>query len=521
MERSNRVKDIIRNPNLLDPPMIVQGKSAFLGPAGQCDCACAVTPARSVETASFAGQYVAYPSTDIDLGNGYFAICAPTLQFSPLVLNHTAIVLSKCFESPRPLEQLASAYRQTWRREVVQSTLDRLVTTGLLVPEGHIAPCFAEPPITVTAWLHLTDACNLTCDYCYLSKTSKNMSLEVGQAAIDATFRSAMAHSYHVVKLKYAGGEPLLAFPRVVELHRYAKSCARRYGLELDGIVLSNGTLLRPEMVETMKAMGLRLMVSLDGLEEFHNCQRHYADGRGSFDAVARSIDLALSYGLIPEISITVSGRNAEGLPELMAWVLARNLPFSLNFYRENDVSSSYADLRLEREHIIEGALAAYKVIEENLPRRSLLSSLVDRANLACSHLRTCAVGQSYFVFDTEGQVAKCQMDIDTTITDCTDPDPLSTVRTSSKGIRNLRVEDKDECRECEWRYWCTGGCPLSAYRATGRYDAKSPDCSIYKALYPQAIRLEGLRLLEYADELEDIVMYGPRSAEARALLAD
>jgi type II secretory pathway component PulL len=37
----------------------------------------------------------------------------------------------------------------------------------------------------------------------------------------------------------------------------------------------------------------------------------------------------------------------------------------------------------------------------------------------------------------------------------------------------------------------------LANFRATGRYDAKSPNCYIYKALFPEIMRLEGLRLLK------------------------
>ena len=39
----------------------------------------------------------------------------------------------------------------------------------------------------------------------------------------------------------------------------------------------------------------------------------------------------------------------------------------------------------------------------------------------------------------------------------------------------------------------------MATFKATGRYDIKSPNCNIYKAIYPQALRLEGLRLLKYA----------------------
>jgi len=41
----------------------------------------------------------------------------------------------------------------------------------------------------------------------------------------------------------------------------------------------------------------------------------------------------------------------------------------------------------------------------------------------------------------------------------------------------------------------------LATYRATGRYDVKSPHCNIYQALFPEVLRLEGLRLLKYQDD--------------------
>ena len=92
-------------------------------------------------------------------------------------------------------------------------------------------------------------------------------------------------------------------------------------------------------------------------------------------------------------------------------------------------------------------------------------------------------------------------MDMAHPVTDINDPDPLGTVRAHSIGLQTPKVDEKEECAECKWRYWCGGGCPLQAYRATGRYDVKSPNCDIYKALYPEVVRLEGLRLLKYAEE--------------------
>ncbi len=312
------------------------------------------------------------------------------------------------------------------------------------------------------------------------------------------------------MKLKYAGGEPLLRFPLIMELHRYAQSLAKQHGIALEGVVLSNGTLLTESLLSTLQSLDLRLMISLDGLGAYHDAHRRYAGGRGSFADVAEAVDLALANGTTPNISVTVSSRTADGLPDVVAWILARDLSFSLNFYRENDLSASHEDMCLDEQKIISGMLAAFKVIEDNLPRRPFLGGIIDRANLSVSHTHPCGVGQNYLVFDQNGQIAKCQMHIRKPITDVHAADPLAVVRADRLGVQNVSVKEKEACRDCRWKYWCAGGCPLEAFRATGRYDVKSPNCRIYQALFPEALRLEGLRLLRYQDDpqvVEKIVL--------------
>ncbi len=416
------------------------------------------------------------------------------------VLNTPAWEMLAHFEQPHPITPHPAAW-QAWSKPGIEAALTNLLNLGFLTTPAIPQAAISETPHVLSAWLHTTDRCNLRCDYCYLPHAQVDMSPATGRAAIEAIFRSASAHNYRAVKIKYAGGEPLLRFSFIVELQRYAQSLAQQHGVELDSVILSNGALLTSEMVETMQASGLRLMISLDGLDDAHNTHRRFPDGRGSFEAVARAIDLALANDLAPDISITISRRNAAGLPDVMAWVLERDLPFSLNFYRENAISMVHTNLRMEEDRIISGMLAAYKVIEANLPRRSLLASLADRANLSAPHLHTCSAGRDYLVFDAQGRVAKCQMEMTHPVTDCHDPDPLDAVRNNAIGLQNLKADDKTECQECEWRYWCGGGCPLETYRVAGRYDVKSPNCSIYKALYPEVVRLEGLRLLKYAGD--------------------
>lgn len=473
------------------------------------DCACVAEDATIAWT--LAPETIFQPLTEEKI-----LLANPAVDGSLIVLDRQESALFAALIASRPEDNYAPASCLTedcahpFSAEQVRGLTRQWYLLGLLTQSENNCACAATDPtcrtvqpflFVLTSWLHLTDRCNLRCDYCYLPHVREDMTAETGRAAIDATFRSAIANGFKQVKLKYAGGEPLLRFPLIMELHRYAQLLAAEQNLDLEGVVLSNGTLLTAEMVETLKSLGLKLMISLDGLGAYHDAHRHYASGRGSFADVSESVELALAHGLTLSISVTVSSRTVEGLPGVMAWILERDLPFSLNFYRENDLSALYEDMRLDEQRIINGMLAAFKVIENNLPRRPFLGGVIDRANLSVSHTHTCGVGQNYLVFDQNGQVAKCQMHIRNPITDAHASDPLMLVRADRLGVQNVSAEEKEGCKTCSWKYWCAGGCPLEAYRATGRYDVKSPNCNIYKALFPEALRLEGLRLLKYQDD--------------------
>lgn len=325
------------------------------------------------------------------------------------------------------------------------------------------------------------------------------MQVDQGRRAIEAVFRSAVVHKFRRVKLKYAGGEATLNLPLVLLLHDYAQELAKKHGLLLDGVVLSNGVGLTDRKIEQLSEHGLRLMISLDGVGLYHDSQRHFANGQGSFKYIEQTLDRLHTHDVRPTISITISNRNLLGLPQVVEYVLRRNLPFTLNFYRENECSGSFTDLHYQENEIIASMRAAFAVIESNLPAHSLLNALVDRARLDALHNRPCGAGHSYLVIDQHGAVAKCQMEIERTITDISAIDPLQIIREDQIGVRNYSVEEKEGCRECSWRYWCAGGCPALTYRVTGRFDVKSPNCHIYKALFPDVLRLEGLRLLKYS----------------------
>jgi uncharacterized protein len=321
-----------------------------------------------------------------------------------------------------------------------------------------------------------------------------------GRAAVDAVVRSAVAHGLPAVKLKYAGGEASLDHRLLLRLHEYARQVTAEHGVALQATLLTNGVRLAPPLLDALQAGDIRVMISLDGVGDQHDAQRPFASGRPSFHLVERTLADLGRRGCAPHLSITITRRNASGLADTVAFALDRGLTFSLNFFRDNDCAASFSDLRCEEQEMISALLRAFAVIEERLPRWSVLGSILDRGQLLEPRQRSCGVGQDYVVIDQRGRVAKCHMEIERTIGDVFRSDPLQLVRSDTTTALNLAVDEKEGCRDCTWRYWCSGGCTVATFRATGRYDIKSPNCLIYKAIYPEALRLEGLRLLKYAD---------------------
>jgi len=379
--------------------------------------------------------------------------------------------------------------------------VQQLIDLGLVTPPGYQPQPIHLQPNTLTAWLHLTNACNLRCTYCYLHKSAESMTENIGRQAVDAVFKTASQQGFTSIKLKYAGGEPTLRFELLKALHQQARALAAQMRLGIQEVVLSNGVSLTRSMLDYLRIENICLAISLDGIGAAHDVQRPSINGHGSFTRVASTIDQAMAAGLSPHLSITVMPHNADHLPEAVAFVLDRDLSFNLNFARDCEAALHSIDPRNDQDRLIAGLKAALTIIEQRLPRRRLIDGLIDRSTFHAPHEYPCGVGRSYVVIDQRGRVARCQMDLARPLTDVTAPDMLLDLQAQSFDFQNVPVTIKKGCADCTWRYWCAGGCPRLTFHVTGRTDTRSPYCEVYQAIYPDLLRLEGLRLLKWGSD--------------------
>lgn len=464
-----------------DPPQLLTSETAAY--ESDCDCACSNAPFAIAATTPTQTQFSPLPDTYTSpLRQGFHLAFSPFAPAGPSVLNPAAWRRYQAFtQAAQPLTE----------------AIDRaLAQQNLLIPTGRLPQIQPIPPEQLTAWLHVTNACNLDCPYCYVRKSSAHMSLKMGLDAVDTLFTVAHRQGLPEIKLKYAGGEATLHFSLIQKLHDRAIKLAQQTGLGLSEVVLSNGVALTPAMLDWFEITQARLMISLDGLGSVHDHQRPLKGGGASFAQVVHTLENLVQPRQIDlHLSVTVTGASAPHLAELVRWILAHDWPFSLNFYRQTPLSADRQELELEEQAIISGMQAAYQVIEQNLPDRPLLNGLLDKVQ-SQAHTHTCGVGQTYAVITHTGQVSQCQMQLDNPVSDRLDPHTLLP-KLANGPIQNLPIQEKIGCQSCSYRYRCTGGCPVETFRVTGRWDVKSPNCGVYQTLYPELLRLEGLRLLK------------------------
>jgi uncharacterized protein len=151
--------------------------------------------------------------------------------------------------------------------------------------------------------LKVHSRCNLSCTYCYVYEMAdqgwphlpRRMDTAVAATAADRIGEHARAHDLPSVDVILHGGEPLLA--GTGWLTELAGRLRARVPAQVNIGVQTNGTLLRPRMLQTLKQLGIGVGVSLDGDAEATGRHRLYPSGRNSFGAVADGLRLLGSPG--------------------------------------------------------------------------------------------------------------------------------------------------------------------------------------------------------------------------------
>ncbi len=322
-----------------------------------------------------------------------------------------------------------------------------------------------------TAYLHVTQRCNLDCVGCYSFDESRNKQPDLTFEEICACLEYLRSSS--VCRLIISGGEPFLR-DNLSGIVHYAKQVCRFDVVE----ILTNGTVISNNKLEGMSDHVDRISVSFDGPS---SCDPALIRKEQRFEQLVDAISVIKANGIRAHILPTIHSSNVADIDRYKE--LARNLDATISFSLFSPVgeSATIDDAALSD---IELAELATRMIGTKDKTTTIMNDTPINANLAVT--AGCGAGCGQMSISAAGDVYPCHM------LHCDEFNMGSALETKGSGVAldcdrfPITVDSIDECKDCDIRFFCGGGCRARAYRHSKNIQAKDPYCTLMKSFYSQ-----------------------------------
>ncbi len=325
--------------------------------------------------------------------------------------------------------------------------------------------------------LHVAHTCNLNCSYCFASQGKYHgeralMTTEVGRRAID--FLIENSGSRRNLEVDFFGGEPLMNFDMVKDTVAYAREQEKKYNKNFRFTLTTNGLLIDDDVIDFANRECSNVVLSLDGRKEVHDRFRVDYAGNGSWDRI------------VPKFRKMVEARNGKSY--YMRGTFTHNNP---DFLEDIKVMLDLGFRELSMEPVVCADDDPMKLTEEDLP--VVLRQYEDLARLMkkkkaegdpftfyhymldltggpCIYKRIsgCGSGTEYMAVTPWGDLYPCHQFVG---------EEKFRLGDIWNGVTNHEVQDefescnlyeREECRNCWARLYCSGGCAANAYHSTG-----------------------------------------------------
>src|SRR5260221_1349787 len=212
-------------------------------------------------------------------------------------------VIEHCREpGGRSVDELAALLEGRYPEGRVRAFAAELRTLEMLQPSGSLRP-INPSSVKVNAYplstlvLNVNTGCNLSCTYCYKEdlakpKDGRKMNFVTAARSVDLLLEAGAARDR--VNIVFFGGEPLTNVALIKQVIAYAETAAARGGKDKDFSLTTNAPPLTPPLIEHFDEQPFGSSVSMDGPKVIHDRHRKSVGGRGTYDVVARKVQLLL-----------------------------------------------------------------------------------------------------------------------------------------------------------------------------------------------------------------------------------
>jgi len=312
-----------------------------------------------------------------------------------------------------------------------------------------------------------TMACNLRCSYCFQQNLSKSRSMppDIQRGLVE--FVRQKTKGSKVLMVQWFGGEPLMVYKKILSLSDAFQQICDKLGITYYAEMLTNGTLLTPEIIERFTDMSLKaIQIPLDGKPETYAERKHVSLEQSEtfyrfiIEHVQSIVDITGSV----TIRVNVDRDNAGEGKEVVSMFKERGITdpridFRLGFLNTSrgmldciphDCFSytEFADLEQDFRHYL--AEEGYMVYGMPEPLDYPCAAAVEKA----------------YTIDPQGRIGKCVPEIGTeqSVFSRIYPDDIErTLREIS--LRDAPYSqfdpfDSQACRGCKLLPACLGSCP-------------------------------------------------------------
>lgn len=326
--------------------------------------------------------------------------------------------------------------------------------------------------------LFLSYKCTRRCSYCY---SFNQVGSDNGTEMDDKTFSRLLqwipevwrVNNVKVNAVGFLGGEPLLRTDRIKQV----MDSVYKNTDGMQGLLYTNGDLIDSVNWNDLEDIQwISTNITEIGIEEL--ARRMKIIGERS-NVIGQTIVATLDdFNLDRSLDITRFGIEN-----------GYRLRFQRNLYKGLDVD--YKEKLLKKYHEICDELEKFIVKGYDVHTTFMIDTLIPLWDHESSP-NLC--GRRVATVFPDGAIGPCIRNHSLKTGTIFDPDPLSKIQVDSYHYDFNRADLPDECKECESRMVCQGGCPNDKLVLTGTTSGRSLVCEIHKEIIPRLRYLEELK---------------------------
>ncbi len=331
----------------------------------------------------------------------------------------------------------------------------------------HEFSYFTRTPSTLdTAYLHVTDRCNLSCVGCYSFIENRNLQKDLSTAELMNIIDQLADCGVRGITI--SGGEPFIRddMTRIVE---YIK----KHNIYVS--MITNGTMNWKRVESALPFIDV-LNISVDG----YSRETKFIRNDGIMDTVLDFVEYFRN--LIPvNLVFTLHKKNVEYMKEYIQ--LANDLNVSSNFsiFSVDPYDETFSGFVLDESDL--GKISKFvNDVEGVYIEDSVINGQSDGLDgLGCKV--GCGLGCGIVSVAANGDVFPCHMlHKEEMKLGSLKTDSLKNILKSKEAKwSGITVDDISDCSDCEYKYMCGGGCRGRSYLYHKALEHKDPFCTLTK----------------------------------------